>query len=70
MVSLSLILIRTEVAPSIIKSSATVFRKSCHSYFEGVTDLVSELRFKGHCELSSVYELAIKVCMSCVGPVK
>ena len=28
--------------------------------------MVSELRLKGHCELSSVYEVAIKVCMSYV----
>ena len=26
--------------------------------------------FKGHYELSSVYELIIKVCMSYIGPVK
>jgi len=45
MVSVSLVLIRTTVVPSIIKSSALVFRKSCYWYFGVVTDLVSELRF-------------------------
>jgi len=35
MVSVSLVLIRTAVATSIIKSSAAFFRKSCHQHFGG-----------------------------------
>jgi len=39
------VLIRTAEEPSIIKSSAAVFHKSCHLHFGGVADSVSELRF-------------------------
>jgi len=37
MVSVSLVLFRIVIAPSIIKSSAVDFRKLCHEHFGGVT---------------------------------
>ena len=45
MVLMSIVLIRTAVALSIIKSSVAVIYESSNWQFGGVTDLVLELRF-------------------------
>ena len=46
MVSVSLVLIRTAVAPSVTESFAAIISNHVISIFGGVTELVSELRFK------------------------
>ena len=70
MVSASLFLIRTAVAPSFIESSAAIISNHVIGILGALQIWYQSQGFKGHCELSSVYELAIKVCMSYVRPVK